>query len=305
MLYYGILNGIIVFVLATLIIGNNISIIREPLKYAGIVNGIIVDTLLIVSIMMGYLIEGPKLYTILKYIPLPNEYFSLILIILLFNLAVFNFLKIPYSLTQGLIGGLIGFAFFNSIAFDKKYLVILVMIWILYPLLNIIFAKYLYSFLKRQEWSNISLTRVIGLCSSFFIGYTFGSNTIGALTSLSSNDSLTNLALISISTVLGIIFIGRGTGEILAGKLYGLRPYMFISTTLSTSTLIEIATQLSIPIPLSSLSTLGYLGPAYATGSRILRYKEIRKTLVFWILNPIVTFSFTFSIFWVSRFFGF
>jgi phosphate/sulfate permease len=296
---HGILNSIIIFILATLIIGNNMSIIREPLKYSGIVKGIIVDILLILSIMLGYWMEGPKLYTILNYIPIPSRYFSVILVILLLNLAIFNFLNVPYSLTQGLIGGLIGVAIYSSLAFSTRYIVILILVWILYPILNVLFAKYVYTFLKKLTWSSISITRLAGLVLSFFIGYTFGSNTIGALTPLSNNDQLTNIFLVGISTILGVVFIGRGTGEVLAGKLYGLRPYMFISTTLSTSTLIELATQLSIPIPLSNLCTLGYLGPAYATKSRILKYEEMLRIIIFWVLNPLITFLFTYSVLWL------
>jgi len=299
-----IITAILLFLLTAFIIGNNISILREPIRFSGILGKNISIIVLIFSVLTGFLIESSKLTRLTRYIFIRKEYIALIFSVTLFYLILANKLGISYSLTQGLVGGMLGINILFNDPINKNYLILLITIWILYPFLNLFSSATISKIVRNiKTWRKRGYIRILGLIATFFVGYAFGANTLGTIEALSTLNKIDTILIIILASIIGVYTIGKITGEVIGGKIYGITSSTYLSTQTSTAILIETATQLSIPVPLSNLLTLGYIGPAITFQTRLIRTKEIYKIALYWILNPILTLLTTYSLaFLIQRF---
>jgi len=299
-----IITAILLFLLTAFIIGNNISILREPIRFSGILGKNISIIVLIFSVLTGFLIESSKLTRLTRYIFIRKEYIALIFSVTLFYLILANKLGISYSLTQGLVGGMLGINILFNDPINKNYLILLITIWILYPFLNLFSSATISKIIRNiKTWRKRGYIRNLGLIATFFVGYAFGANTLGTIEALSTLNKIDTILIIILASIIGVYTIGKITGEVIGGKIYGITSSTYLSTQTSTAILIETATQLSIPVPLSNLLTLGYIGPAITFQTRLIRTKEIYKIALYWILNPILTLLTTYSLaFLIQRF---
>ena len=299
-----IITAILLFLLTAFIIGNNISILREPIRFSGILGKNISIIVLIFSVLTGFLIESSKLTRLTRYIFIRKEYIALIFSVTLFYLILANKLGISYSLTQGLVGGMLGINILFNDPINKNYLILLITIWILYPFLNLFSSATISKIIRNiKTWRKRGYIRILGLIATFFVGYAFGANTLGTIEALSTLNKIDTILIIILASIIGVYTIGKITGEVIGGKIYGITSSTYLSTQTSTAILIETATQLSIPVPLSNLLTLGYIGPAITFQTRLIRTKEIYKIALYWILNPILTLLTTYSLaFLIQRF---
>jgi len=292
-----IITAILLFLLTAFIIGNNISILREPIRFSGILGKNISIIILIFSVLTGFLIESSKLTRLTKYIFIRKEYIALIFSVTLFYLILANKFGISYSLTQGLVGGMLGINILFNDPINKNYLMLLITIWILYPFLNLFSSATISKVIRNiKTWKKRGYIRISSLIATFFVGYAFGANTLGTLEALSTLSKTDTILIIILASIIGVYTIGKITGEVIGGKIYGITSSTYLSTQASTAVLIETATQLSIPVPLSNLLTLGYIGPAITFPIRLIRTKEIYKIALYWILNPILTLLTTYSL---------
>jgi len=283
-----IVNVVLFSILLAYVIGNNIAILRDPSRYVGISNKYLIDLIIILSIYCGLLIEGLKMHSIKHYV-YSDVTLNIIILAVLIHAIFFTKYGIPYSVTQGIIGGIVGASLYTNYQINLSYIYLVVIIWILYPFINLALSYGISLLIRKRRRVILHLTHLIGILGPFILGYVYGANTVGTITSLSLIDIHWLFIVVLIIVPISTLFIGKAIGETLSGRIYGLHPSAYISSIISTTILIELATQLSIPVPFSSLLTLGYIGPIFTYKTHMFRKMDIIKIFIFWVLNPLST----------------
>jgi phosphate/sulfate permease len=295
--YISIINGFLIILITSLITGNNSATITGPFTSIPPMKKLI--TVLVVSGMSaGLLLEGHKLsgFTTIYYsgdqISLISIFISTILIIYLANRF-----RTPISLTMILAGGIIGIGLIEHIEVTKfSHLLYLASIWIIYPFIGFIVSGITYKKIldipKRDIWRGYIFLKILLLISTTFLAYVFGANTIGLIYTF-TDMSITYQLIFVISIIIGVIIFSRETSLEIGLNIYNVGMMSLFISQIITIILIEIATQLSIPVSLTQLLMISLVGPGTYREFKIINIKYIKRIIAVWIGSPIIGYTLT------------
>ena len=277
----------LISILILLIVSNNISLLTDYLKIAGVLPRSTSKYLVATSMSIGLLLEGSKMSTFVEAFNLNEEivYTTLIILILIFILG--NLIKLPTSATLSTVGVLVGVNLFYSKQLEVTTLYNLSIIWILSPVIAIIVSYVIYKGMQ-EKIHNLNLSKGISTIATVLLGYTFGVNTLGLLSSIGITTDYLQLILNIISIYLGSVFLSAKLGEEISRTFHSYTVKTYTSISLSTALVLEIASNISIPVPLTALIVLSLLGPIAAKKTRLINMKIFKKVLLFWILTPLI-----------------
>src|SRR5437899_7072077 len=203
--------------------------------------------------LLGLLIEGPKLFRVRQAF-LPTETSTEIFSILLATLFIFiggELTRIPLSLSKALTGTILGVSFAIGTLQQTDYLVLILIFWVSAPIvataLGLFFVKLDDRYSVRNLWVKLSLLKVGLVVMAFLSAYVTGSNALGLIAGVLSNQPHATVA-VGIGSVLGVFVLGRGALRRLTEGIYSLRyPNAFYSQLLGAGT-VELANQLGVPL---------------------------------------------------------
>jgi PiT family inorganic phosphate transporter len=246
--------------------------------------------------LLGLLIEGPKLFRVRQAF-LPNETSTQIFSILLATLLIFiggELTKIPLSLSKALTGTILGVSFAISALHQTDYLVLILLFWVGAPIvatgLGLFFVRLDERYSVRNLWLKLSLLKAGLIVMAFLSAYVTGSNALGLIAGVPSNQPQIATLAVGIGSVLGVFVLGRGALRRLTEGIYNLRyPNAFYSQLLGAGT-VELANQLGVPLSTTETVSSGIIGSGLASKMRVMNSRNVFLIIASWVISPVLGF---------------
>ena len=282
--------------LGAVVSGNNISACCGTIIGSGMVkrrSGILIA---VAGYLLGLLIEGPKLFKVRQAF-LPTETSSEIFSILLATLLIFiggELTRVPLSLSKALTGTILGVSFAIGALQQTSYLVLILMFWVSAPIvataLGLFFVRLDDRYSPRNLWVKLSLLKAGLVVMAFLSAYVTGSNALGLIAGVPSNQPLIATVFVGLGSVLGASVLGRGALRRLTEGIYSLRyPNAFYSQLLGAGT-VELANQLGVPVSTTETVSSGIIGSGLASKMRVMNSRNVFLIIASWIISPALGF---------------
>jgi phosphate/sulfate permease len=286
-------------VLCAVLGGNNFSTCLGASLGAGIVK--LSDAMLIASVgvLAGTLFEGYKLSNVFGGQILPALSSSGLVVILVAGLLVMSVVtlfRLPLSLSQVLVGAGWGLALASGVRVANTFSLAVVVSWILSPVLGFCVSAIIETVMLRfghRAKDVLALNRTyarLTLIAGFYAAYTLGANTLGLVVGLFSSslgDRLPLSIVLSAATIVGIMFLSKGTVRSVADNLVGLSPSMALSAQFGGAMSAHAFTQLSLPVSISQVVIGGMSGAASAKRMAITNKRIIQQVIAGWTIGPL------------------
>ena len=283
--------------LGAVVSGNNLSACCGTIIGSGMVNrrsGIIIA---VAGYLLGLSIEGPKLFKVREAF-LPTETSTEIFLILLATLLIFvggELTKVPLSLSKALTGTILGVSFAIGALQETNYLVLILIFWVSAPIvataLGVIFVALDDRYSPRNLWLKLSLLKAGLVVMAFLSAYVTGSNALGLIAGVTSNQPQTATVVVGIGSVLGAFVLGRGALRRLTEGIYSLRyPNAFYSQLLGAGT-VELANQLGVPLSTTETVSSGIIGSGLASKMRVMNSRNVFLIIASWVISPALGFA--------------
>jgi len=255
--------------------------------------------LIIVGILLGTTLEGTKMGVSISIIENPKYHLfipcilsSSLIVILLANLK-----KIPISLSQSLFGGIIAaYTLTGNFTAEKTFFILsTILSWLAIPILTLL-STYLIILsidilVGHFGILNTYITlKLLTIVSVFYISYVFGANTLGFMLSFMNDNTYLLYLLLIGASVMGIVLAQKYIETKVSEEIYVLGVESSFSAYISTSILIEIVTQIGIPMSITQSVTAGLLGVIFTRKFRLPNIKVIYEVILQWILSPVISF---------------
>jgi PiT family inorganic phosphate transporter len=290
------LSLVLAGLLGAVVSGNNLSACCGTIIGSRMVNrrsGILIA---VAGYLLGLLIEGPKLFRVRQAF-LPTETSTEIFSILLATLLIFiggELTRIPLSLSKALTGTILGVSFAIGTLQQTDYLVLILIFWVSAPIvataLGLFFVRLDDRYSVRNLWVKLSLLKVGLVIMAFLSAYVTGSNALGLIAGVPSNQPQIATVAVGIGSVLGVFVLGRGALRRLTEGIYSLRyPNAFYSQLLGAGT-VELANQLGIPLSTTETVSSGIIGSGLASKMRVMNSRNVFLIIASWVISPALGF---------------
>lgn len=282
--------------LGAVVSGNNLSACCGTVIGSRMVNrrsGILIA---VAGYLLGLSIEGPKLFRVRQAF-LPTETSTEIFSILLATLLIFiggELTGIPLSLSKALTGTILGVSFAIGTLQQTDYLILILVFWVSAPIvataLGLFFVRLDDRYSVRNLWVKLSLLKVGLVAMAFISAYVTGSNALGLIAGVPSNQPQSATIAVGIGSVLGVFVLGRGALRRLTEGIYSLRyPNAFYSQLLGAGT-IELANQLGVPLSTTETVSSGIIGSGLASKMRVMNPRNVFLIIASWVVSPALGF---------------
>jgi PiT family inorganic phosphate transporter len=286
-------------VLCTILGGNNFSTCLGASFGARIIK--LSDAMLIASVgvLVGTLFEGYKLSNVLEGQILPALSTSGLVVILLTGMSVMmivTLFRLPLSLSQVLVGAGWGLALATGARVASAYSITVLLSWVLSPALGFCVSAIIERLvlkLGRRAKDVLALNRTyanLTLIAGFYAAYTLGANTLGLVVGLFSSSVGNRLSLsiaLSAATIVGILFLSKGTVRSVADNLVGLNPSTAMSAQFGGAMSVHVFTQLGLPVSISQVVIGGMSGAASVKRMSITNKRIIQQVIAGWTIGPL------------------
>jgi PiT family inorganic phosphate transporter len=290
------LSLILAGLLGAVVSGNNISACCGTIIGSRMVSrrsGILIA---VAGYLLGLSIEGPKLFRVRQAF-LPNETSTEIFSILLATLLIFiggELARVPLSLSKALTGTILGVSFAIGTLQQTNYLILILIFWVSAPIvataLGLFFVRLDDRYSTRNLWVKLSLLKAGLVVMAFLSAYVTGSNALGLIAGVPSNQPLIATITVGIGSVLGASVLGRGALRRLTEGIYSLRyPNAFYSQLLGAGT-VELANQLGIPLSTTETVSSGIIGSGLASKMRVMNSRNVFLIIASWVISPALGF---------------
>ncbi len=246
--------------------------------------------------LLGLSIEGPKLFRVREAF-LPVETSTEVFSILLATLLIFvggEFTRVPLSLSKALTGSILGVSFAIGILHQTSYLILILVFWVSAPIvatfLGLLFVRLDDRFSTRNLWVKLSLLKAGLVVMAFLSAYVTGSNALGLIAGVPSNQPIIATIAVGIGSILGAFVLGRGALRRLTEGIYSLRyPNAFYSQLLGVGT-VELANQLGVPLSTTETVSSGIIGSGLASKMRVMNSRNVFLIIASWVISPALGF---------------
>jgi PiT family inorganic phosphate transporter len=290
------LSLVLAGLLGAVVSGNNLSACCGTIIGSRMVNKRSGIMIALTGYLLGLLIEGPKLFRVRQAF-LPTETSTEIFSILLATLLIFiggELTKIPLSLSKALTGTILGVSFAISSLHQTDYLVLILLFWVSAPIvatgLGLLFVRLDDRYSPRNLWLKLSLLKAGLIVMAFLSAYVTGSNALGLIAGVPSNQPQTATVAVGIGSVLGVFLLGRGALRRLTEGIYNLRyPNAFYSQLLGAGA-VELANQLGVPLSTTETVSSGIIGSGLASKMRVMNARNVFLIIASWVISPALGF---------------
>ncbi len=262
-----------------------------------------------VGLLVGALIEGPKMTASLVGSLAPSSSYTVILASLGASLLLLLILSVagrPMSLSMTLVGAFLGATSGARIAISAPRTALVVGFWFLAPVATAVLTFLIYKFVRPltfgQPLARVDLlNRIAIIASAFFVSYTLGANNLGLLqSSVIAGDSTASSDLLSLSAVavaiallafLGAASFGRGAvAGTIGDRMLALPPQGVMTLFVSSSIIVWVGTQFALPISIAQCVLGGMFGASLAKRLAVMNTKLVFETVLSWFTIPLLAF---------------
>jgi len=292
-----------------------------------------------VFVFLGAIIAGKKVIITIGRGILPETAMNytvttIILLSVSISLLIANLLGIPQSTSQSTVLALAAPAIYKNILETNKLIFEIIPTWVILPVcsffITLFIGKFIYKPLKHKkiinfkEISNHKSLKFIVIAFSCYVAFAIGSNNVansaGPIASMLMKElniidnSSNQLLIMIISTLLFAPCFGIGS-SIFGPKIikttgkeiidYGPLGATLVSIVTASLLLVASVTR-GIPTSLVQLNTASIIGLGiYKKGLKeIVKRKAIKKTLIVWLVAPLISFSISLFLTYISDILG-
>ncbi|MEM4311380.1 MAG: inorganic phosphate transporter [Nitrososphaerales archaeon] len=282
-----------------LVSANNISLCCSMVVGSRIIRKKLAIFLTFLSFSSGLLLEGFKLFTIKELVnkDLSEKEVLLILFLVMISFLIAQIIKTPLSLSKGIVISLLGLALAKGFEINLFYTLNILLIWVLFPILSFLFTiialKMDRKLSYKRVWIKIATLKPLLLFSSFLTAYVIGSNTLSLLVALSDDKTLAQY-LVLLGSFIGSFFFSGRILRFLGEEIFGIRYVSAFSSQTMGALMVELATQLHIPVAVSENVTSSIMGSMLSYKTRVISLKKVLKLFLGWFLTPLITLTLAF-----------
>ena len=291
------INFILIITLSAIVSCNNYPSLTAPLYGSDLLSRRGRFTLVLIGILSGLLIEGWKLSKFTEAVFITQT--SLIEIGFIFTIFLFLILTlfgIPISFSHVLCLFLIGSAFSLSLCINISYVTLLIVSWFISPFISIVISYVTCALIDRKLikiniWKRAQIIKLLLIISSLYASYVFGSNTLGLLIAIisQSNQFLSfDLFIVMAGTLVGVILCRESFIRRVGKDLCELGYSTALGAQLGSAIVVELFTQLSIPISITQTIVSGIVGSTLAKKVKIINWRNYLIVASQWAISPIL-----------------
>ncbi|MDG6991474.1 MAG: inorganic phosphate transporter [Nitrososphaerota archaeon] len=287
---------------------NNSSLLIGNVRGSGTLSYGTIIALAVAGLLLGSLLEGPKMVGSLAGSIAPSASVTALLATILVSLVLtlaMTLLDLPVSFSMVMVGAFIGATLASDVTLNAARSLQVVAFWFVAPLGTAALTYVIYRATKSAV-SGLGLLAVDSLngsgafVSAFAVSYTLGANNIGmffgsiggASSFLAEGEAFTLLAL---AAILGVILLGRNSlGGVVGDRMLALSPQGVFSAFVASSILVWAGTQLALPVSITQCLIGGMLGAAFTRHVSIVNTRLVAETVSLWVLAPVVALGLAF-----------
>jgi len=255
--------------------------------------------LISIFVIVGALLEGEKCFgTVgqLSSLDYRMAFFTMLSAALIVTL--FTYWGMPVSTSQAVIGAILGASVHGGSTVDLTKLYKIFICWVLTPIGAILTSFLLYHLLGKVSDRYLknpvlrdSMIRWALICAGCFGAYALGSNNVANVTGVYVGSGLLipfHGALIGgLSIVLGVVTYSRKVMETVGKKIVALDGYSAFIAELSAAIVVQIFTEVGVPVSTSQAIVGAVAGVGLVKGVRAVSSKSMIEIVVGWISTPL------------------
>ncbi len=285
---------------------NNSSFLIGNLRGSGSLSFTAAVLISVLGLFLGVLLEGSKMVGTLAGSLAPLTTYSVLLTVMVVSLVLtfgLTMLDLPVSFSMIMVSAFLGATYASALPIDAGRSAEVVSFWFAAPLATALITFVVYSStVKAVSRFGIltvdSLNRAGAVVSGLAVSYTLGANNIGLIydaTGVLVAGEPVNpgvMLLIVAAGAIGIVTFGRSAlGGTMGDRMLTLSPQGVFSAFVSSSLVVWVGTQYSLPVSISQCLLGGILGAAYSRVVSAVNRRLVGETLSLWVLAPLAAFA--------------
>lgn len=255
--------------------------------------------LISIFVVVGALMEGEKCFsTIGELSALDHRTAFFASLSAAMVVSLFTFRGIPVSASQAIVGALLGVTLHSKGMLDLSKLDKIMTCWVLTPIGGGVISFLLYHLMgeltDRFFKNPVVRDRFIRwglILAGCFGAYALGSNNVANVTGVYVGSGVLtpfNGVLIgSLSMALGVLTYSRNVMETVGKKIVALDGYSAFMATLSAAIVVQIFTQVGVPVSTSQAIVGAVAGVGLVKGFRAVSWGSMIEIVVGWISTPL------------------
>jgi len=211
-------------------------------------------------------------------------------------MALLTLAKLPISLSQVLVGAVVGAAIGSGTQVEWLYTIGIASSWLFTPMIAFmigILLSYLTKRVSKRIKSIITLNLAysyLTVLSGVYAAYTLGANSLGLVIGLAPTGThrLAVSTLFGIATILGMFIFSRGTTRSVAENIIGMSPSEAFASQLAGAFTVQSFTELRTPVSVSQAVIGGIYGTTIPRRI-VIRNDRLTRELIFgWTVAPLI-----------------
>ena len=296
MLWLSIVILVLTFITVMLVAGNNLSACVGPAVGSRIITKRCGMLLGAVGFSLGLIAQGIGMTKTVNIL-LPNATLqfraeALLVAIIIFLIA--DLIRVPASMSMALVGMLAGLSIATGTLTNMAYVSEVAAMWIVAPLIAIIFAFYLIRIINRNLpeniWRRLQTYKILIIVFAFSTSYVLGANTLGLIVATGGFNIATVTASI-VAIFIGTFYLSAGEIRRVGQELFLMRYPNATATLMVSTVLVEIATILKIPLSNTQALTSAVFGTSISYKSRFVSLKPFLIIVLSWVIVPLIGFT--------------
>lgn len=288
------LDSVLLIASSFVFAANNIGMIKTSFQFTAGRAQYIYLLVSIAGMVAGFIFEGYKVSSIAsKDIAMLSSSESEIALLTTFAvMAIFTMLKLPASLSNVVLGSLIGVAIASNTAFYSGKVAEVIIAWLIAPLTSGLLAILFYSIYRRlvkdMPLTKISIFNRYSVVAIVLISsYTLSANNLGLLLGFPGG----NLLIILLPTIAGVLLLSNIVVSTLGWKMAMLSPTGYMAALLSGSLTLWLYTQLSIPASLTQSVVSGMVALSIYLKPSVVNYRTMFELIGSWPFFLLLSFA--------------
>ena len=287
---------VLTFVAVMLVSGNNLSACVGPAVGARIISKRFGMLLGAAGFTVGLVVQGAGMTktvnTLLPNTALQFRAEALLVAIMIFVIAYL--IRAPMSLSMSIVGLFAGLSVASGTFSNGLYVAKVVALWVVAPLISIVFAFYLIRIINRSQpiniWRRLQIFKVLIIVLALSASYVLGANTIGLIVA-TGGFNLQSVAVAIAAIFAGTFFLSSGEIRRVSEELFLMRYPNATVTLLSSTILVEIATIFNIPLSNTQAVSSAVFGAGISYKSKFVSAKPFLIIVLSWVLAPLLSFA--------------
>ena len=223
-------------------------------------------------------------------------------------IIMLNFLKIPVSSSQAVVGSIVAIGLIERNV-NWEIILKLILGWIVTPISGIILSFILYNLLAIpfNKIKSIYTREKVILLSTIIIGaygsFSLGANNVANITGVFAKEiGIKNAAFLGgISIAFGAFLSNKKVMYTVSKRIIDLDYFSSAISILGQSMTVWIFSILGIPISISHATVGAVIGTGLARGSQLTNWKTIIQIVSTWIFTPVFSGITTFAIYYFFK----